>query len=214
MATVPADGLIASHSRDITYSIAPALAIAAFTSIGAGAIHAAAIGVHSEHRQAVITFTIVAALQIGWGALALMARSRWVPLLGIVINGAAIGGFLLAKSNGISFIDGLDVAEPVQYADGIAAALAAVCVLAAVYALLRKDVASTLGFTAMGIAALATAIVTISGMVAAGSHTHAHGHAEGTAAEGTAGHTHGDASGTGGSASGGDNGGGHSHGAA
>jgi hypothetical protein len=212
MATVPADGLIASPSREITYSIAPALAIAAFTSIGAGAIHAAAIGVHSEHRQAVITFTIVAALQIGWGALALMTRGRWVAFLGIAINGAAIAGFLLAKSNGISFIDGLDVAERVQYADGIAAALAAVCVLAAVYALLRADVSSTFGLTAMGIGALATAIVTITGMVAAGSHSHAEGHSHGAAETSASGdgHTHGDTGGTGGNASGG-NDGGHSH---
>ena len=46
-------------------------ALVGASSLGAGAIHAAAIGVHSEHRQAVIAFTIVAAIQLGFGAVAL-----------------------------------------------------------------------------------------------------------------------------------------------
>ncbi len=50
-----------------------ALAVAGFASIGAGAIHAAAVGVHSEHRQAALVFVAVAAFQIVWGALALHA---------------------------------------------------------------------------------------------------------------------------------------------
>lgn len=40
--------------------------IAGTFSLGAGAIHAAAIGVHAEHRQAALAFTLVAALQLAW----------------------------------------------------------------------------------------------------------------------------------------------------
>ena len=47
------------------------LAVGGAASLGAGAIHAAAIGVHSEHRQAVMAFTVVAAIQLAWGALVL-----------------------------------------------------------------------------------------------------------------------------------------------
>ena len=49
-----------------------AMAMAGIASLGAGAIHAAAAGSHSEHRQAVLAFVIVAAFQLGWGALALV----------------------------------------------------------------------------------------------------------------------------------------------
>ena len=37
-----------------------AMAMAGIASLGAGAIHAAAAGSHSEHRQAVLAFVIVA----------------------------------------------------------------------------------------------------------------------------------------------------------
>ncbi len=100
------------------------LAVVGGASLGAGAIHAAAIGVHSEHRQAVIAFTVVAAIQLGFGAVALARPGRSVLALGALANAGIIGGWVLAKTNGISFVDGLDVAEPVQTADGLAAGLA------------------------------------------------------------------------------------------
>ena len=60
-------------SRSAAFSVTTgALAFAGVASLGAGAIHAAAAGVHSEHRQAVIAFVFVAAFQLGWGALALV----------------------------------------------------------------------------------------------------------------------------------------------
>lgn len=48
MTTVVAPQPFASRSRTGPFTIAPAQALAAITSLGAGAIHAAAIGVHSE----------------------------------------------------------------------------------------------------------------------------------------------------------------------
>ena len=48
-------------------------AVAGAASIGAGAIHAAAIGVHAEHTEAARVFAVLAVLQIGWGAAALVA---------------------------------------------------------------------------------------------------------------------------------------------
>src|SRR6476620_1293108 len=99
MATATANAF-ATNRRATT--IAPALAIAAFASIGAGAIHAAAIGAHSEHRQVVITFTIVAAIQIGWGVLALLYPGRLVTLVGAAANAVFFVGWVLAKTSGRS----------------------------------------------------------------------------------------------------------------
>ena len=58
------------------------LAVAGAASMGAGAIHAAAIGVDSEHRQAVITFTIVAAVQFH---VATLQSAEWAALQAIVV---------------------------------------------------------------------------------------------------------------------------------
>jgi hypothetical protein len=169
-------------------TITPALAVAAFASIGAGAIHAAAIGVHSEHRQAVIAFAVVGLAQLAWGVVALTrsGSARVLALVGAGINLAAFGGWVLAKTNGISFIDGLETSETPQFADTAAATFAAVAVIGAVLAAtLWRDAATWFGTLSFSGVALATAGVTMFGMVSAGTHTHAHGTANTAAA-----HTH------------------------
>ena len=187
-------------SRFGAISIAPAVAVAAIASIGAGAIHAAAIGVHSEHRQAVITFTILAILQLGWGVFALQRCGRVMALVGVGINLAAVVGWIMAKSSGISFVDGLEQAENAQFADTTAMVLAAIVVVAGLAALVWHDPQPWFGSLAFTGTALVVAVVTGFAMVSAGSHTHA---------PGAAGHSH--ATGSGGTGSGGS---GHTHAAA
>ena len=72
------------------------LRLAAIASLGAGAIHAAAIGAHAGERQAVLTFLVAAVLQLGWGALALVRRDRWLVLGGAAINAALGAGRAMA----------------------------------------------------------------------------------------------------------------------
>jgi hypothetical protein len=160
---------------------APSLTIlgaAGLASLGAGAIHAAAIGVHAEHRPAAVTFIVVATLQLAWGVLALVRASRFVALLGAAVAAGAVAGWVVAKTSGLSFISGLDVAEPVQTADGLAAGLALASLGLAVVAILAARSASDaprrqlpMALTGVGVTAL-----TVFGMVAAGTHVHAHGH--------------------------------------
>jgi hypothetical protein len=168
---------------------------AGLTSLGAGAIHAAAIGVHSEHRPAVLAFTALAVLQLAWGVLALLRGNRLVAVLGLGIGAAALGGWALAKVSGIPFVAGLDVAEPVQTADGLAAGLALATVSALGAALWpehdgRPRLRAPLPALAVGVAA-----ITVFGMVTAGSHAHAAGHGHGTDGTVAAGHAHADGTG-------------------
>ncbi|MCU1427192.1 MAG: hypothetical protein JWL83_1192 [Actinomycetia bacterium] len=213
MTTITADAVFSSRGR-ATLSVAPALAIAAFASIGAGAIHAAAIGVHGEHRQAVIAFTIVASVQIGWGVLALMFPSRALALAGAAASAAIFAGWVLAKTSGISFVQGLDQVEPVQLADAAAAAMAAVAVFGVSSAMLRWMRPTSIGSSALGVSALVTALITVPAMVSAGGHNHAAGHAHGaTNVAAAGGHVHSAGAGPGGGASSGAGvaGGGHVH---
>jgi len=188
-ATVAGD-ITAPRSRPATATIAPAVAVAGLTSIGAGAIHAAAMGAHAEHNQAVVTFAIVALVQIAWGIYALLRPGRVFLLVGAAINAALVGGWILAKTNGISFVDGLDVSESPQFADTLAATFAGIAVIGAVLGAtaLRAPKAwfNTAAFTGV---AVVTALVTTFGMVSAGSHAHG-GHDEAGAAT-TGGHSHG-----------------------
>jgi hypothetical protein len=117
---------------------APAVLIAAaISSLGAGAINAGAALGHAGHRAAVIALAIVAAAQIGWGVMALIRPGRLVSLAGVAVNGVALGGWLLAITNGISFVAGLDTKASPRFPDSVAAGLATVALTGALVALDR-----------------------------------------------------------------------------
>ena len=165
-------------------------AVAGMASLASGAIHAAAIGVHAEHRQAALAFTVLALLQLGWGALALVRSGRLVSLAGIAVGLVSLGGWVVAKTVGIGLVDGLDLAEAPQTADVVCAALAALSVVLAVLSLLPVRVESTgqsLRVPAM-LGVLLLLVLTFSGMAAASNHSHEHGTEGEVAADG---HTHG-----------------------
>ena len=169
---------------DTPFAAAPArpalrtgtFAVAALGSLGAGAVHAAAIGTHGEHRQAVVTFSLVAIAQLGLGGLALVSRRTPVGLALAVANVAFVAGWVLAKRSGIGFVDGLEEKEAIQWADALAAGLAAFAVLLVLATALRSW--RLPGSDALvRVLALPVAALTVTGMVAAGSHAHATGEA-------------------------------------
>lgn len=173
------------------------LRVAAVASLGAGAIHATAAGAHSEHRAAVVAFTVTALLQIGWGALALARRERLLVPAGIAVNGVALVGWVLAKTSGIGFVAGLDAQEDIQFADAAAAGLAAVAVVGAVLALVRGLSWATRPRPGLvAVAGLAAVALVVPGMVSTTSHAHpggpghdeVAGHGEAAAHDEVAGH--------------------------
>jgi hypothetical protein len=183
------------------------LGAAALASLGAGAIHAAAIGVHAESRPTALTFTVIAAIQIAWGVLALVKSIKPVAIVGVLVNLGALVGWAWAKTAGISFIDGLESAESVQLADGLAAGLAAASLLLAAVSLVAKapSSASTTSGTRviMPAAAVVVGALAVFGMANTSTHSHdggahvetaahAHGASEGESAEAGAEHAEGD----------------------
>jgi hypothetical protein len=80
MARAPAPATGASIHLDLR-------TVGAVASIGAGAIHAAAIGMHREHKEAVVAFALLAAFQLTWGVVTLTRASRAVAVVGVVGNG-------------------------------------------------------------------------------------------------------------------------------
>ena len=117
-----------------------ALALAGTASLGAGAIHAAAIGVHGDHPAAARTFAVLALLQIAWGALALVDHRSPVAFGGFALSVVAFSGWVLAKTTGLSFIDGLGEVEGVQWPDFLAALLAFAAALLAMRVLIAGRV--------------------------------------------------------------------------
>jgi hypothetical protein len=161
-------------------------------SLGAGAIHAAAIGVHAEARPAALTFTAVAAVQLAWGGLALVRPNRLVGALGVVTGVAALVGWIMAKTSGIGFVEGLDLVEPVQFVDALAAAMAGLSAVLAGVSLAASPEPRGSGVPRLPLSVVAgfVAAISVFGMATAGTHVHDHG--DGEHVETAAGHGHAD----------------------
>jgi len=153
------------------------VALAGLSSLGAGAIHAAAAGAHGEHPQAVWVFTALAVAQLVWGGVALARREAAVAVIGATLGLAAVAGWVLAKSVGLPYVDGLDVPEPVQLADVSAAVLALVS--AAFAGLAAAGVRGVRLPTWVAVAAVTT--LATAGTISTSGHVHAHAGATATA---------------------------------
>ncbi len=174
------------------------LAFAGIASLGAGAIHATAVGAHADAKQAQWAFAICAIVQLAWGAGALVRSSTRVALAGILVNLAAVVGWVMAKTNGISWIDGLDHKESIQWADGLARRPGRLYRCWQRWPCCSTEIPRTAGQHGflMGTFTSIVAVATVAGMVTAGSHSHgaAGGHSHGGGAETAAaeeGHSHG-----------------------
>lgn len=133
---------------------------AAYASIGAGVVHGMAVGIHLDHPALARVFLVMMAAQVVWGIVALSLSSWAVIATGSIINVAAMCGWILTRTTGISFVSGLEIAESPQPADTICAALALVSLLSIVWANGRRDSAahSHLALNAAYLCAAATLV--------------------------------------------------------
>jgi hypothetical protein len=169
----------------------PALVLSGVASLGAGAIHAAAIGAHSDQQSVVITFTLLATFQLAWGAAAVAVRQPrpWLLAIGVIGSGAAVVGWFATKTVGIGVIAGFESTEGVQLADGAAAALALLAGVLAARALVSHGLAARpKGDRLLPVLVVPVVALTFASMLAVGSHSHAGGHAHGD--EFADGHSH------------------------
>ena len=118
--------------------------IPALAGIGAGAIHAAAVGAHADHGVLANIFVILAVLQLATGVRLLVRPSRVVAKAVVAVNGFAVAGWLLTRTVGVFVIAGLGVERP-RFADTACALLGALAAVGAAMVLsseTRSGVAS------------------------------------------------------------------------
>lgn len=150
----------------------PGLAVAAIASLGAGAVHAAATGIHAEHPRLAQLFVITAVAQLSVGLWALVRPSRLAAWAVAGVNALAVGGWLATRLTDISWIAGLETREAAQFADTACALMGAIAVGAAVSASLvgwRPSNPARIAMPSLLIAALA-----VPAMWTGGTHLHAH----------------------------------------
>src|SRR5262245_19290181 len=159
------------------------LAIPAVASAAAGVLHATAAGIHAEHPDLARIFAVLALAQVGAAVFGFVRPNRIAAAALAAVNALACVGWLATRITGISWIDGLEVAEDPKLADSIAAGFAAVAVVAAVVALVKRLPAiSTMVATN---AAILGGVLLLPGLVAATNHDHeGHDHGDVATADG------------------------------
>jgi len=151
----------------------PGIAIAGLASIAAGAIHGGAIGLHAEHPQLARIFIVMTLLQLAWGITILLRPQHWLLPIGVIVNGAAVGGWALTRIAGISWIDGLEVRESPQIADTLCAGLGIVAASIALAALLVGE--RELPQVRLAFPSFAVLLLTLPAMWNGAAHVHNHG---------------------------------------
>ena len=139
-------------------------------SIGAGAIHAAAAGVHAEHATLSRLFVAVAVAQILVGLVTLLRGGRAVAVAAALVNGGAVVAWIVTRVSGISWIEGLEQSEAPQFADTVCAALGVLAVGAAVVTLRGGTGWATR--TRLGLPAVGLGAVTVAAMMTGATHAH------------------------------------------
>ncbi len=146
---------------------------AAYASIGAGVLHGTAVGLHADHPTLSRVFLLMTLAQVVWGVVALSLTNWSVLAIGSVVNAVAVGGWIMTRTTGVSFISGLEIAERPQPADTICAALALVSLLAIVWAYVRREAPAN-SLHVVNAAYLCVAVSLVAAWTVTG-HAHSHG---------------------------------------
>jgi hypothetical protein len=145
---------------------------AGLASVGAGAIHLAAAGIHAEHPFLARVFVILGAAQVVAGLVLALGGGRPAASLVAVVNIAAVGGWTATRTVGIPWVWGLEHPEQPQLADTVCATLAAIALVLAVTVLLRgARQAPRVGLVAPG---ALVSVVSVAAMLTGATHVHSH----------------------------------------
>ena len=200
---VPADAAVADslppppppRVSEWTMSVAIGIMqLAGLASIGAGTIHAGVAGLHAENTTLARLFVVVAVAQIGVGLLALVKGGRLAAAGTVLVNLGAVAAWGATRLWGISWIDGLEVAEDPEFTDTACAVLGAIAAVAAIVAFVRGR--TRVSTVRLGLPAFGVGVVTLAAMLVGANHSHSHAEPE-TIASGAGapvvaadGHTH------------------------
>ena len=141
--------------------------VAGIFSIASGLVHGVAVGLHTDHTAAARTFAVLAVVQVAAGLASMFVEDGRLRGVVAVVNVVSVIGWVVAKTSGIGFIDGLGESEAVQATDLLCAILAALAILFAV----APGMSTKLSLERLSATALAV-ILAVPAMVTASSHDH------------------------------------------
>ena len=162
-------------------------ALGAAAALGAGLIHAAAIGPHAGHGVVPALFAVAALTGLVSGLAFLLRPSR--PILALVAGAhlLMLVTWIATRSGGIGFVDGLEARESIGFPDAVAACFEATAVGAALLVAGRSErvgVVSRIATLAVVAGLVAVPAVGAAAIYRAGASEHPHGEGAGSGHEG------------------------------
>jgi hypothetical protein len=143
---------------------------AGVASIAAGVLQVGSVVDHAGERSAVQVLVGLAALQVGWGILAIVHRRRWVGAIGVVLGAVAAAGWVAATTIGIGAVDGLDRVHDASLANVTAAAMATISVAFSAAAMMGWSLTWGARTTISGgLAALLVGLAAVPGLLSLGA---------------------------------------------
>lgn len=158
------------------------LLLGGVASVGAGALHLFAAGLHTEHATLARLMVVLAAAQCAAGLLASVSARKAVPLTVIGVNLVAVGIWGYTRFAGLPWPDGLGTAEAPQFLDSTCAALGVLAIAGAAVALVRPG--ATLPAVTTATAAGLAGVLAVAAMLGGAGHVHSHGEGDHTHAAG------------------------------
>ncbi|MGM7645707.1 hypothetical protein ACSVDM_12480 [Nocardia sp. JW2] len=148
------------------------LLLGGISSVGAGAVHFLAAGMHSDHATLARLMVVLAAMQCAVGLAVLLSDRKIVVSALAAVNAFAVAVWAFTRFADIPWVTGLTAESP-GVADTVCAALGALAVLGAAVALLRPG--ATLPPMRSGFAAAAVGVLALAAMLNGVGHVHSHG---------------------------------------
>ncbi|MEV0251719.1 hypothetical protein AB0H76_34375 [Nocardia sp. NPDC050712] len=156
------------------------LLLGGVASLGAGALHLFAAGLHTEHATLARLMVVLAAAQCAAGLLAAVSARKAVPVTVIGVNLVAVAIWGYTRFAGLPWPAGLTAAEAPQFLDSTCAALGVLAIAGAAVALVRPG--ATLATLSTATAAALAGALAVAAMLGGAGHVHSH--------EGGGGHSH------------------------
>ncbi|WP_194814176.1 hypothetical protein [Nocardia sp. XZ_19_385] len=151
-------------------------------SVGAGALHLFAAGLHTEHATLARLIIVLAGAQCAAGLLASVSTRKAVPVIVIGVNLVAVAIWGYTRFAGLPWPDGLGTAEAPQFLDSTCAALGLLAIAGAAVALVRPG--ATLPTAPTATAAGLAGVLAVAAMLGGAGHVHSHDGGEHTHAAG------------------------------
>ncbi|MEV6320648.1 hypothetical protein AB0M45_05535 [Nocardia sp. NPDC051787] len=151
-------------------------------SVGAGALHLFAAGLHTEHATLARLMVVLAAAQCAVGLPASVGTRKAMPVMVIGVNLVAVVIWGYTRFAGLPWPDALGAAEAPQFLDSTCAALGVLAIAGATVVLAHPGASLPTASTATA-AGLAGALA-VAAMLGGAGHVHSHDEGDHTHAAG------------------------------